>query len=163
MSGIRYMPIGSNWGHLEVVRAYKADAQNGAVVDLQGGPLTWVLVCDCGRRFEIEAARFPGKRKLRSCGDPECPWSQPQQPKAAAGRALGRPRNAETCAALSLYLPVAVIGMLETWGKRRGVSVGLAAAELIRAGFAERMDGDEETKEQEVAAWDENTGMRGQR
>jgi len=75
------------WGHITlldmshlplVARDYTGKEY---IADTRGGPLVWNMECDCGIVFSIPDDQFPGKRKLKSCGRPECPFTPKPKPK----------------------------------------------------------------------------------
>jgi hypothetical protein len=68
------------WGHIQRLSAkhaalYEIGPNGPYEADPEGGPMTWRLRCDCGHEWDLLAMDFPGKKRLRSCGRPECPFT----------------------------------------------------------------------------------------
>ena len=101
------------------------------ITDSQG-PWAWRLRCDCGYEWEINRGSFPGRRKLKSCGRPECPHGK--QPKRAP-REPKEPRGA----AHSIYLSQSQEGWLREYGKRNGCGLSKAIADLVAKAMVEEL------------------------
>src|SRR3990167_8180776 len=78
------------WGHLtlkEVRRSPRVyrDAEGNPYEGGDYDPDIWVLLCECGREFEIRETEFPGRRRMRSCGKADCEYSARQESNPLAG------------------------------------------------------------------------------
>jgi hypothetical protein len=94
-------------------------------------PPEYVFVCDCGWRFNVPVRDFPGKRKLRSCGRPECTAI----PKAELDplelrKLLGRPRS-EPKTYVSFYIPVRVLSALDERADKAGLGRSAMLVDIL--------------------------------
>jgi len=129
------------WGHLKEVETGRetvtATTLDGKVYETgERGPVFFVLECDCGYRFKVTKATFPGKRKMRSCVDFDpgregvCLHSKPQLPKPK--RPLGRPAGISRGLAKSIYFPVPLISRIDKFATaREGGNFSRAVVALV--------------------------------
>lgn len=144
---------GAKWGRLMLLKSeWQPRQSNPAVFDSAEGVLMWTLVCECGRTVEMDRDKFPGKQKMRYCGNIEClhaPTEKNQERTGVGGRfAPGRPRREEPCMKVNFYLPVRVKDAVEAYRMEKGLaSAGRAAADLIDLGLAYVEAGKDEGEE----------------
>lgn len=130
------MQQSSRWAHLTLVRpvyrrqVIERNPLTGEeyVADTHGPPVM-LLRCDCGHEQEILAVDFPGRRKMRYCGRPECPHG-PRRPSKA-------PR--ERGAAYSVYLPLSRAQQVQQWAKAHGLTFSKAMSELVHEGLIQKI------------------------
>lgn len=131
-----------HWAHLTIIGRYRAplyltNQMTGEtyLADSHGGPWMWKLQCDCGHTFEIEAAKFPGRRTARSCNRPECPHSRQEPgPEMPIGRPVGK-----SGAVFTIYLPNDVINLVKEYCSGKPVSFSKGIARLIRNGAVSKL------------------------
>ena len=127
-----------HWGNLTLIDHYPTPSYlttgkgEKYVADTHGGPYMWRLRCDCGYEWELPRENFPGRRALRSCGQPECTV------------ATNRPKTGrEIHAAIGISIPVALIEQVKAYAAQTKVNTSRAAAELLYKGLAAALIEDE--------------------
>jgi len=80
-----------HWGHVALIRTWRVPIMAKTVwgeeyVADTYGPALWLLRCDCGLEWEIPKEDFPGRRILKSCGRPLCPYTPKPKFKAQGQR-----------------------------------------------------------------------------
>lgn len=121
------------WAHIEVIRRYQApimlrDHEGNDYVADTAGPYVMVLRCACGHVWELRRDQFPGRRKLRNCGRPECPY--------ASGRAGHIHRYKERGSTCSVYLSTALASQVAAYADSQKISFSRGMERLVRAAFA---------------------------
>lgn len=136
------MMIGTKWGFLECVgiKTKVMEDAGGAVQETnsRGSEAIWQLQCACGHEFEMDAAKFPGKKVMRSCGRKGCEFGQGGGQAGQGGevKRLGRPVKTEgRKAAVSVYLPIAQLEWLDGKAKERGVGLSEVVSGLVGKGM----------------------------
>ncbi len=119
------------WAHMRVLRRFRApimmrDHEGKLYVADTQGPQMLALRCDCGHEWEIRQDEFPGRRKLKNCGRPQCPHVN------SPGRSRFRERGS-TC---SVYLSNALAAQVDTYASALGVSFSRGLERLARSAFA---------------------------
>jgi len=123
----------NSWGHIELIEMVhkplimKTRTGEEYVADTHGGPLTMLLRCGCGHQWEIEAAKFPGRRHVRACGRPQCPYTPKPKPIRTRG------------AQFSVYLSAERAALIAQWGAEKGLSFSKAVDELIGEYFLQKL------------------------
>lgn len=135
------MMIGTKWGFLECVgiKTKVTEDAGGAVQETtnRGSEAIWQLQCACGHEFEMDAAKFPGKKIMRSCGRKGCEFGGKGGQDGEVKR-LGRPVKLEgRKAAVSVYLPIAQLEWLDGQARERGVGLSEVVSGLIEVGKRE--------------------------
>jgi len=91
------------------------------------GPKIMKFQCDCGHRFEMPEDVFPGVRRLRSCGRPECSFKPveklPRQPK-------------QPMSAITARIPSVLWAQVLAYAHARHIRASRALTVLLRYGFA---------------------------
>jgi hypothetical protein len=122
--------INRNWGHLTHLDSYRKPLMirnsDGTeyVGDTHGGPRVMLLRCECGQEFEVKESEFPGRRKLKSCMRPECPFTHP---KPKTKREPGR-HGVAVC----VYLASDTFDYVSKLGVEKGFNFSKILNELIR-------------------------------
>ena len=127
--------ISQHWGNVTLLRSYHAplylpDPNGGMyLADTKGGPLMMELECDCGHRWEILQQTYPGRRKLRNCGRPECRFSHPKPPK------LQKQHGIST----SIYVDFDVFVALSDYARDHHLNFSQATNEVCRKGLVAQL------------------------
>lgn len=138
------MMSGTKWGFLECVgvKTKVMEDAGGAVQETnsRGSEAIWQLECACGYKFEMDAAKFPGKKNMRSCGRKGCEFGQGggQAGSGQEVKRLGRPVKSEgRKAAVSVYLPIAQLEWLDGQARDKGVGLSEVVSGLVQVGMRE--------------------------
>lgn len=120
------MQLDTCWGHLRVINIEREEVQAfstvrrvdesdeefaGRAISYATGerePPVYVLECECGATVRVLASKFPGKRRMRSCGLPECEFSKPPTPKPHHAK-LGRPPSSDPTVNVTLSVPFSLL------------------------------------------------------
>jgi hypothetical protein len=127
-----------HWAHLTFVRRYRVpiiEIGSGGtpyVADTHG-PWHMELECECGHMFSMPESAFPGRRKLKSCGRPECPHTKPDKLSRA-------PR--ERGVALSVYLSLDIAQRLKDESDRQRISFSKLVESIAREYFLRQLVGE---------------------
>lgn len=95
-------------------------------------PPTMVLLCDCGREFEVARNKFPGRRRMRSCGEDDCEYSKIKEVGVRRTN-LGRPRSDDPGTITQVYMPGTMKMVLRDQADKVGMSVSSYVVSLLRA------------------------------
>lgn len=130
------MPVYSPnyWGHICKEDAYykpimALDHHGNEYIANTHGPFMWKLKCECGHQWEIEADDFPGRRKLRSCGRPECPHTLRDEP----------PRIKEAKAVYTSYMSCSTMDRVVEYAKANRLSKSAALERLLVEGLVSKL------------------------
>ena len=143
-----------SWGNLQLLRTYSPPIMakrrgGGEYYTGEDAPERWVLRCECGHEFEIEADAFPGRRKLRDCGRTSECRSAKENHERRVGRAsggtgakknsrpVGRPRGLEPKTGVTVTLTIRELMMLEEMCRAQRVNRSRMVAELVRRTYGD--------------------------
>lgn len=132
----KHLPAPIVWAHLKLLRTYRepvyvpgpkgvpypSQAQSPAMLELQ---------CDCNHVFSIRRDQFPGKRRLKSCGRLQCPYTP--RPKA--------PRRPTVL--VHWTIPVDLQELVADLARARGLTASKAAMLMLREGVMGLAERDE--------------------
>jgi hypothetical protein len=150
---------GAAWGALKVV-AHVSDSAvctKAGVTERISGPPEYVMECTCGQMFRIGMDRFPGKRVMRWCLQPNCHLAETMEARvkskqdALAGlverppvKKLGRPPMYRSKDGrkrkFGLYLEEGMMGRLEKVAGKRGMSMSHVVTGLIELWLVENQE-----------------------
>lgn len=128
--------IGSNWADVTIKDIFREPIMlpnfiEGPYHGGDYGPVTYRMLCACGHEWEVEKAKFPGRRRMKNCGRAECEYSQPKEEKPKRERA-GRPGSSDPSSIAAWYITLKVQVAVSEYAQAHDISVGKAADSLLR-------------------------------
>lgn len=130
----------ARWGNLTLLEEHRAPLVLTAdgksyVADTKWGPRLMWLRCDCGFEFTLKKTDFPGRRVMRDCNRPECPYASARVARADA-KNRPRRRHAERVGSThSVYLSDAYSQYLRDYARKRGISFSAAFEHAVEEGI----------------------------
>ena len=135
------MTVGTKWGFLKCVglESQVLEDAGGAVQEVisSGRGTIWRLRCQCGNEVETDFARFPGRKKMRSCGMEGCPYTKEADGGGGNGgegeyKPMGRPmKPGGRKAPMMLYVSLDMMAELGALARRQGVSLSELVREIL--------------------------------
>lgn len=144
----------ARWGHLRLIRAWRGELTatgiqgESYVADTEGGPLMWLLGCDCGVEITIAREDFPGRRIARDCNSPDCPHAKARRKRQGNGdlqpSAPGAPlrkRSSSKSHNRSIYLPPGLDNLMIDRANEKGISYSALVVDYCERGlYADMQD-----------------------
>lgn len=136
------------WAHLRILERFDELAARGAVTDTGDQIKKWRLLCDCGHEFVISEDDFPGRRRMKNCGRPQCEYAEILKPKPEPVADVERPRPpgrpklalADRGMNMMIYLPLRLIEAAHRLADRNGLSPSKVIAAALTEWLAGQKD-----------------------
>lgn len=127
--GVMPHPTKRRWGHLTLTEVWSesitADGPNGPY-DTGERDTYWRLLCDCGREMVIRYRDFPGRRNMKRCDLPDCPFR--------LGKRY-RPKLAEPRVIMTVSAPISLATVIRSYAEENKLTMSRAMMNLLRLGL----------------------------